>query len=142
MYLKEDIYKKLKFSPKKWQSPKILSLTLLGAFFTNLRMIFGIPTKLRIYWYPWRPIFSNNKKFTLWRGFCHFFKTKIAITMRILKIEKSVFSTLVLEFDLNPNVYSAFLNFEKSQNLAHPTVQLSIHYFMSYQPCDIDSSGK
>ena len=43
--------------------------------------------------------------------------------MRNLKIEKSAFSTVVLDFDLNPIIYSAVLDFEKSQNLTQPTVE-------------------
>ncbi len=54
---------------------KQYSKTLFRRFFTNLRIIFGIPAKLRIFLYQWRHILS--KLFlTLLRGFCHFFEDK------------------------------------------------------------------
>ncbi len=78
MHLKEDIYKKLIFSPKKWQSPKILrflSITVFRRIFHKYTYDFRNPRKITDFLYPWRPILS---KFflTLLRGFCHFFEDK------------------------------------------------------------------
>ena len=77
MHLKEDIYKNWIFHQKNGKVIHFLSITLFRHFFTNLRMIFGTPTKLRIFVYPCRSIFIEKKNLlTLFRGFCYFFEDK------------------------------------------------------------------
>ena len=73
-HLKVDIYKKLNFSPKKWENPKImrfLSITLFRNFFHKSTYDFRNPHKIRDFLYPWSKICL-----TLLRGLCHFFEDK------------------------------------------------------------------
>ncbi len=66
MHLKEDIYKKLKFSPKKWQSPKImrfLSITLFWRFFHKSMYVFRNHHK--IYLIPIKTYFEQKSLWTL-----------------------------------------------------------------------------
>ena len=79
MHLKEDIYKKLNFSPKKWQSPKImrfLSITLFRRIFHKSTYDFRNPRKITDFLIPMKVYFEQNFFLTLLRGFCHFFEDK------------------------------------------------------------------
>ena len=100
MHLKEDIYKK-QFFTKKGQSPKImrfLSITLFRRIFHKSTYDFRNPHKITDLLIPMKAYFEQKKFLTLRGDFGNILKTNIAITMRILKIEKSAFSTLLLEF--------------------------------------------
>ena len=78
------------------------SITLFRRFFHKSTYDFRNPHKFTDFLIPMKAYFEQ-KNVTLLRGFCHFLKTKIVITMRILKIEKSAFSSLVLEF--RPHIF-------------------------------------
>ena len=71
-------------------------------FFVNIFFLHFVTKLLRIFWYLKVPFWAKR-----------FLKTKIAITMRILKIEKSAFSTLVLEFWPQSNHIFRFPGFLK-----------------------------
>ena len=79
MHLKEDIYKKLNFSPKKWQSPKImrlLSITLFRRIFHKSTYDFRNPHKITDFLIPINAYFEKKIFLTLLSVFCHFFEDK------------------------------------------------------------------
>ncbi len=112
---------KLKYSTKKWQSKNY-------AFFVNNSFLAFLSHNYA--WFSETPqnygFFYTHEClfwaifFTLLKGFCHFLKTKIAINMRILKIEKSTFSTLFLEFWPKSNHIFRFPEFWKKSKFDPP----------------------
>ena len=75
MHLKEDIYKKLIFSPKTWQSPKFLrflSITLFRRIFHNSTYDFRNPHKITDFLIPMKAYFEQ-KKFDPIKGILSFF---------------------------------------------------------------------
>ena len=99
MHLKGIIYKITEFFAKKWQSTKIMHFAKnsFRCFFCKSLSVVWDLHKSTDFFIPIKTYFEQ-KTLDLLRGYCNFLKTKISITMRILKIELSAYSTLVVDF--------------------------------------------
>ncbi len=91
----------------KLKSYAFLSTTLFTVIFYKSMSVFRNIHKITDFFIPMKTYIDKFGPYKC------FLKTKISISMWNLKIKKSAFSTFVLDFDLNPIIYSAVPDYEK-----------------------------
>ena len=127
MHLKEDIYKKLIFSPKKWQSSKImrfLSITLLRRLFLQIYVCFSESPQNYGFFIPMKTYFEQ-KNWTLFSDFCHFGGDKNLHYYAKSQNREKCLSTLILEFWSQSIYIFRFSRFQHWPTLLY-TVQCTV----------------